>query len=60
MDLFMKIGSALLLGMMLVMIFPRARQMIKNSPKGSGGDWMGVLVPIGLVALFVMLLISIV
>ena len=60
MDMWMKIGSAVLLGAMLVVIFPRARQMLKESPKGSLNDWMGFLFPIGLVVLLVLLLMALV
>ena len=60
MDLWMKIGSALLLVVMLVVLFPRARQMIKESPKGSPAQWMSFLVPVVLVALFVLLLMQLV
>lgn len=60
MELWMKIGSAVLLLAMLAVIFPRARQMIKESPKGSVSDWMGYLFPLGLVILFVLLLMSLV
>lgn len=42
--------------MMVVYIFPRAKHMLKNSPKGSSNDWIGFLVLIGGVALFVVLL----
>lgn len=56
----MKIGSALLLGLMLVILFPRAKQMLKESPKGTGDDWRGFLIPIALVAGFVVLLIMMV
>lgn len=56
----MKVGSALLLGAMLVMMFPRLRDMIKNSPKGSAGDWMGVALLLGGVIGFVLLLTALV
>jgi len=56
----MKIGSALLLGLMLVILFPRAKQMLKESPKGTGDDWRGFLIPIALVAGLVVLLIMMV
>lgn len=58
MDLWMKIGSALLLVMMIAFIFPRARHMLKNSPKGSSSDWQGFVFLIGGVVLFVLLLIK--
>ena len=56
----LKIGSALLLIAMLFMVFPRAMQAIKNSPKGTSKDWMGYVVPMIVVVLFVMLLIAMV
>ncbi len=55
-----KIGSALFLAAMLIYLFPRAKHVIENSRKGSASDWMGFLVPIGAVVLFVILLISLV
>jgi len=54
------IGSAILLGAMLVYVFPRMRQAMKNSPKGTTSDWMSVLIPIVGVVLFVILLIKMV
>lgn len=57
MDIWLKVGSALLLGMMLLMIWPRARTMIKESPKGSAEDWKSALIPLLLVAGFIILLI---
>lgn len=54
------IGSALLVGLMLALLLPRARQMLKESPKGSRKDWMGALLPLGAVVLFVILLMAMV
>ena len=53
----LQIGSAALLVGMLVMIFPRVRHAMKNSPKGTTQDWMGYLVPLVAVIAFVTLLI---
>ena len=53
----LKIGSAVLLLGMLVMIFPSARHAMKNAPKGSKQDWMGFVVPLAAVVGFVILLI---
>lgn len=53
----MKIGAALLLGMMLIMIWPRAKMMMKESPKGTAADWKSALIPLLLVAGFIILLI---
>ena len=56
----MKIGSALLLIAMLVIVAPTAMHMLKNSPKGSNKDWMLALVLLGGVALFVLVLMKMV
>lgn len=53
----LQIGSAALLVGMLVMIFPRVRHAMKNSPKGTTKDWMGFVVPLAAVIGFVVLLI---
>ena len=56
----LQIGSAIFLLAMVIMLFPRAREAIKHSPKGSMNDWMGYIVPMALVVLFIILLISLV
>jgi len=56
----LKVGSALLLVMMLVYLWPRAMHMIKNSPKGSSKDWQAAIIPIALVIAFVFLLVAMV
>ena len=55
-----KIGSALSMLAMVIWLFPRAKQAVQNSPKGSSKDWMGFLLPIAAVVLFVIVLISLV
>lgn len=55
-----QIGSALLLGAMLIFIFPRMRAALKHSPKGSSEDWKSALFPIAMVVLFVIFLIMMV
>lgn len=59
-DLWLKIGSAALMVMMLFFLLPRAKEMLKNSPKGSSQDWMGALIPLLLVGGFVLLLVMLV
>ncbi len=54
----MKIFSALLIILMLAYIVPRAKDMVKNSPKGSNNDWIGALIPLILVVGFIFLLIK--
>ncbi|MCH8177061.1 MAG: hypothetical protein IIC09_02460 [Proteobacteria bacterium] len=56
----LKIGSALFLIAMLFMIFPRARKVIKNTPKVSAKDWMGYILPLSVVILFVILMMAMV
>lgn len=56
----MKIFSALALLMFIVFLFPRARDMMKNSPKGSSADWMSFVIPIVAIVLFIALLIQLV
>ncbi len=57
MDMWLKIGSAMLLVMFLFMLWPSAKRMMKESPKGSAEDWKGALIPLALVALFIVLLV---
>jgi len=56
----LKITSAVALVAMFFFILPSARRMVKNSPKGSMSDWMGYIVPMGVVVLFIVVLISLV
>ena len=60
MDMWMKILSAALIAMMLVFLFPRAKQMLQDSPKGSSQEWITALIPLALVIGFVVLLMAIV
>ena len=55
-----QIGSALFLGAMMIFIFPRMREAVKNAPKGSAQDWMGFIIPVLVVIGFVILLIMMV
>jgi len=60
MELWMKIGSAVLLGAMVIFLFPRAKHMLENSPKAESGDWQIFIILIAAVGLFVWLLIKLV
>lgn len=48
---------ALVLGAMIIFIWPNAKHMLKNSPKGSGDDWRGFLIPMAAIVLFVVFLV---
>nr|WP_281720867.1 hypothetical protein [Nitrosomonas nitrosa] len=56
----MQIISALALVMFLVILFPRAMEMMKNSPKATSSDWNAVIVPLVMIVLFIVLLIKLV
>ena len=56
----LKIGSAALLIGMLVFIYPRMRDAIKNSPKGTSEDWKGFIIPLIAVIGFVIFLMAMV
>jgi hypothetical protein len=56
----LKIASAVVLVAMFFYILPSAKRMVKNSPKGSTHDWMGFVLPIAAIAIFIVLLISLV
>ncbi len=61
MDLnWVQILSALFMLAMVIYLFPRAKHAIENSPKGSMKDWMGYVLPMAAVALFIVLLIALV
>ena len=60
MDPWMKIGSAILLATMLVVLWPRAKHMVTESPKGSSDDWRTFIIVLVVIALFVFLLIKLV
>lgn len=53
-----KIFSALLIIAMIVYLFPRAKEMLKNTPKASSNDLVAALIPILLVIGFVFLLMK--
>ena len=54
----MKIASAAFLVLMLVYLWPRAKEMLKHSPKAEGNDIMAAVIPLLLVLLFVFFLIK--
>ncbi len=60
MDMWMKVVSAIFLGLMIVVLLPRAKAMLENSPKPEVGDWRGALLPIAGVIVFVVLLMALV
>ena len=60
MDLWLKIGSAVLIGAMIVVLLPQAKQMLAASRPAGHGDWRGFLLPVAAVAAFVLFLMWVV
>jgi len=56
----MKIASAVFMLAMVIYLFPRAKQVVQNTPKGSMKDWMGYVLPMAAVVLFIIILIKLV
>ena len=56
----MQIVSAIALGLMIMYLMPRAKQMMKMSAEVENKDWMGFLIPIIGVILFIVFLVSLV
>jgi hypothetical protein len=52
----LKIGSALLLGMMLLLMLPQAKSWLKKSPTAQPGEWLSFILPLACVAGLVILL----
>lgn len=53
-----QILSGLAILALLFFFGPSAYRAAKESPKGSASDWLGLLVPIGGVVLFIIVLIA--
>ena len=53
----MKIAWAVLLGIMIIWLLPRAKEMLSNSPKATNDDWRAFIMPLLLVIGFVVLLV---
>ena len=55
-----EIIAALALIMFIAVMFPAAKNMVQNSPKGSSSDWGSFALLIGMIILFIILLIGLV
>ena len=60
----MAVWEQLLLGLLVVVVLvwflPGLKHTFKTAPKATAADWKALLLPIGLVVLFVLLLLSLV
>ncbi len=59
-NIWLKIGSIVLIGTMLFFLYPRAKHWLKNGPRAQQGDWMAALIPLLLMVGFVILLVKMV
>lgn len=57
-SIWMKLLYALPMILIAIFLFPRAREMIKNSPKAQSGDWKAVLIPLIMIILVVVMLVQ--
>jgi len=60
MEMWMKISVAVVMGFMVIRMFPVARHWLKNGPKGTSKEWLTSAMLLGGVVLFVGLLILLV
>jgi len=56
--IWVQVGMGLMALAVLFFFGPRAVDAVKNSRKASAQEWLGLLIPIGAVVLFVILLIG--
>lgn len=56
----MEIVSALTLIAFIFMMYPTAKEMIKSNPRGTSADWMGFIIPLVVIVLFVIFLVILV
>jgi hypothetical protein len=60
MNIWLQIGSAVVVVLMLVFLYPTAKRWMTDGPKAQPGDWQAAMIPLLLVAGFVLLLIMLV
>ncbi len=60
MNIWLQIGMAVTIVLMLVFMYPAAKHWLNNSPKANKGDWKAVFIPLALVVAFVAFLILLV
>ncbi len=60
MNIWLQIGSAVVVILMLVFLYPAAKHWLQNGPKAEQGDWQAAAIPLLLVVGFVILLIMMV
>lgn len=56
----LKIGTAIFVGAMIIIIWPTAMHWFKHGPRGTKKDWMGLLLPLAGLVILVLLLVALV
>ena len=59
-SIWLQLGLAVTMGMMLFFLYPKAKHWMQNGPKAKQGDWMAAVIPLLAVIGFVLLLIMLV
>jgi uncharacterized membrane protein len=60
MELWMKIVWGVLIVMMLVFMYPRAKHWLEHGPRAEKGDWQAAILPLLAVVGFIVLLVMMV
>jgi len=60
MEMWLKIGFAVILGIIVIRLWPVVNQMLKHGPKGTADDWRTAIIALAMVVGFVALLILVV
>jgi hypothetical protein len=57
MEVWLKIAFAVVLGIIVIRLWPAVNHMLKHGPKGTSDDWRSAIIALALVVGFVVLLI---
>ena len=57
MDMWMKVAWGAMLVMLIVFLYPQAKQWLEHGPKAEKGDWQAAVLPLALVVGFIVLLV---
>jgi hypothetical protein len=57
MEFWLKIAFAVVLGIIVIRLWPAVNHMLKHGPKGTADDWRSAIIALALVVGFVVLLI---
>lgn len=58
METWLTVAYVIAIGTLVIFLLPRAKAMIEQSCKAEKGEWRGVVIPLLLVALFILFVIQ--